>query len=108
LMAAGQAAIMGADVIIFEKKSRPLRKLGITGKGRCNITNKAALDEFIARFGPKGRFLRSSFRRFFSDDLIKFLKELGVETAFERGGRVGGSIEMGEKKWRENYYRRPD
>ncbi len=88
LMAAGQAALSGAEVIVLEKKSKPLRKLGITGKGRCNLTNRAPLAEFIERFGPNGRFLRCSFGHFFSDDLIKLLKESGVKTAFERGGRV--------------------
>ncbi|UCE66826.1 MAG: NAD(P)/FAD-dependent oxidoreductase [Candidatus Zixiibacteriota bacterium] len=88
LMAAGQAALSGARVIVLEKKSKPLRKLGITGKGRCNLTNKAPLTEFIKRFGSNGRFLRSAFDHFYSDDLIRFLKKLGVETAFERGGRV--------------------
>jgi predicted Rossmann fold flavoprotein len=87
-MAAGQASIPGADVIIFEKKNRPAIKLGITGKGRCNLTNKAPLDEFLARYGPQGKFLRPAFSRFFSGDLIKFLKSLGIKTDFERGGRV--------------------
>ncbi|UCC80610.1 MAG: NAD(P)/FAD-dependent oxidoreductase [Candidatus Zixiibacteriota bacterium] len=88
LMAAGQAAARGAEVVVFEKKRRPALKLAITGKGRCNLTNKAPLAEFIKSYGPNGRFLRSSFGHFFSGDLIKFLKELGVNTGFERGGRV--------------------
>ncbi len=88
LMAAGQAAARGAEVVVFEKKRRPALKLSITGKGRCNLTNKAPLAEFIKSYGPNGRFLRGSFGHFFSNDLIKFLKELGVNTGFERGGRV--------------------
>ncbi len=87
LMAAGQAASVGAEVLLFEKMPRPARKLRITGKGRCNLTNSAPLDEFINHFGKKGRFLRSPFSRFFSSDLLQFFNSLGVETELERGGR---------------------
>jgi len=88
LMAAGQAASMGAEVFLFEKKNRPGRKLRITGKGRCNLTNKTELSEFIAHFGPNGRFLRQAFSQFFTADLVDFMGELGVSTVTERGGRV--------------------
>ncbi len=88
MMAAGQAAEAGARVILMEKKDIPGRKLRITGKGRCNLTNIAALPEFIAHFGRNGRFLRQAFNRFFSEDLVSFLGELGVEIMSERGGRV--------------------
>lgn len=88
MMAAGQAAIAGARTLLLEKMDRPGRKLQLTGKGRCNITNSASLDAFVEHFGRKGRFLRSSFSRFFSHDLLVFLHEIGVETKVERGGRV--------------------
>jgi predicted Rossmann fold flavoprotein len=88
LMAAGQAAINGAEVIVLEKKDRPGRKMRITGKGRCNLTNVAPLTEFISRFGKNGRFLHQAFARFFSEDLVAFLGEQGVDVATERGGRV--------------------
>jgi hypothetical protein len=88
LMAAGQAAILGADVLLLEKMDRPARKLRITGKGRCNVTNVAPVKEFIAHFGPNGRFLRQAFHQFFTPDLLAFLAALGVETVTERGGRV--------------------
>ncbi|MBI5959553.1 MAG: NAD(P)/FAD-dependent oxidoreductase [Chloroflexi bacterium] len=88
LFAAGQAATQGARVLLLEKMNRPGRKLQITGKGRCNLTNTAPLDEFIDHFGPNGRFLRQAFGAFFADDLIQFLNDLGVETITERGGRV--------------------
>lgn len=88
LMAAGQAAEHGAEVILLEKMKRPARKLGLTGKGRCNLTNTAELTDFIERFGPNGRFLRQAFARFFSHDLVAFLGCLGVSTELERGGRV--------------------
>lgn len=88
LMAAGQAVEQGAATLLLEKMDRPGRKLRITGKGRCNLTNVAPLAEFITRFGPNGRFLRHAFSRFFAPDLIAFFEELGVKTVTERGGRV--------------------
>ncbi|MFH0777609.1 MAG: NAD(P)/FAD-dependent oxidoreductase [Candidatus Eisenbacteria bacterium] len=88
LMAAGQAARLGAEVFLLEKTSRPGRKLTIAGKGRCNLTNVAPLPEFISHFGPGGRFLRQAFSRFFTSELVVFLEELGVHTVTERGGRV--------------------
>ena len=88
LMAAGQAAKLGAEVLLLEKMTIPGRKLRITGKGRCNLTNIAPMSEFIAHFGPNGRFLRQAFSRFFTGDLVAFLDELGVSTITERGGRV--------------------
>ncbi len=88
LMAAGQAALGGAPTTLLEKMNLPGRKLRITGKGRCNLTNVAPLDNFITHFGDNGRFLRQAFSRFFSEDLIAFLDQLGVSTVTERGGRV--------------------
>jgi predicted Rossmann fold flavoprotein len=88
LMAAGQASLAGARTTLLEKMNRPGRKLRITGKGRCNLTNIAPLDDFISHFGDNGRFLRQAFSRFFSGDLIAFLDQLGVSTVTERGGRV--------------------
>jgi len=87
-MAAGQAALSGADVLVLEKMPRTLLKLGITGKGRCNITNVAEISEFIKHFGTNGRFLRQAFHRFFSPELLKLLQQAGVTTTIERGGRV--------------------
>jgi predicted Rossmann fold flavoprotein len=87
-MASGQAARRGARTILIEKMKRPGRKLAITGKGRCNLTNIAPMDEFIEHFGAKGPFLRHAFSRFFIDDLVAFFEELGVPTVVERGGRV--------------------
>ncbi|MBU1453623.1 MAG: NAD(P)/FAD-dependent oxidoreductase [Proteobacteria bacterium] len=87
LMAAGQAAQCGARVILLEKMKRPGRKICISGKGRCNITNNAATADFINRFGKNGRFLRQAFSRFFAPELIDFLQENGLEVVLERGGR---------------------
>ncbi len=87
LMAAGQAAIAGARVILLEKMKRPGRKICITGKGRCNITNSAPVAEFIDHFGKNGRFLRQSFSHFFSTELVAFFQENGLPVTLERGGR---------------------
>ena len=87
LLAAGRAAELGAKVLILEKMKREGRKLLITGKGRCNITNDAPISEFIKHVYPNGRFLRSAFSSFFSKDIIELLKEHGVESTLERGGR---------------------
>ena len=64
------------------------RKLRITGKGRCNLTNTLPLKEFLKHCGSEPRFLYPSFNTFFSKDLIQFFEELGVKTIEERGGRI--------------------
>jgi len=86
-MAAGQAAQAGAEVLLLEKMSRPARKLRITGKGRCNLTNTEPVPQFIEHFGD-GRFLRQCLARFSCPDLLDFFETLGVPTVTERGGRV--------------------
>ena len=88
LMAAGQAALNGAATLILEKMSSLGRKLGITARGRCNLTNIAPLREFIKHYGPNGRFLRPAFSEFFTSELISFLKSLGVQTVVEDDRRV--------------------
>lgn len=88
MMAAGRAAEMGASVLLLEKTDGPGKKLLISGKTRCNLTNSSDIDDFIAMYGSNGRFLYRTFDRFFRDDLLEFLKRYGVETKTERGGRV--------------------
>ena len=88
LMAAGQAAQAGANVTIFEKMKRPGRKLCITGKGRCNITNIAEKRDLIGHFGKSGKFLYQVFNRFCNTELMAFFEELGLDIVKERGGRV--------------------
>lgn len=88
LMAAGQAAKRGAQVLLLEKMGQPGRKLRLTGKGRCNLTNIQPMRAFIEHFNPDGRFLYSAFSRFFTQDLLAFFDTLGVATKVERGGRV--------------------
>lgn len=88
LMAAGRAASLGAEVLLLEKMKKPGMKLRITGKGKCNLTNIADLDDFLVQFGKRGRFLRSAFNGFFSHDLIEFFAGLGISVEIQRGGRV--------------------
>jgi predicted Rossmann fold flavoprotein len=88
LMAAGWAANDGARILVLEKMKSSGRKLCITGKGRCNITNIIDLPEFILHFDKQGKFLRQAFNQFFNTDLISFLHDLGLQTVTERGGRV--------------------
>ena len=88
LMAAGRATERGANVLLLEKTDGPGKKILISGKSRCNLTNARDLDDFICMYGPNGRFLHSAFHRFFRDDLLAFLKRYGVETKAERGGRI--------------------
>lgn len=87
LLAAGSAADGGHRVLVLEKMRQEGRKLLITGKGRCNITNDAEVGEFIKYVYPNGRFLRSAFGHFYSNDILELLHRYGVETTCERGGR---------------------
>ena len=88
MMAAGRAAELGANVLLFEKMERPGKKILITGNGRCNLSNSRDMDSFIAQFGPNGRFLYSAFNRFFRDDLLALLRRYGIECKTEPDGKV--------------------
>lgn len=88
LMAAGQAGSRGAKVLVLEKMGQPARKLRITGKGRCNLTNLSPISEFIGHIQPNGKFLRQAFAGFFTTELLDFMKAIGVPTVTERGQRV--------------------
>lgn len=88
LMCAGRAAMGGRRVIVLEKMKKCGLKIGISGKGRCNLTNTAPLEEFMTHFGKDGRFLRQCFQTFFTDDLREFFTRRGVPLVVERGGRV--------------------
>ncbi len=87
LLAAGRAAELGSKVLVVEKMRSEGRKLLITGKGRCNVTNDKSISEFIKHVYPNGRFLKSAFSNFYSKDILKILEESGVDIALERGGR---------------------
>ncbi len=88
LIAAGRAAELGGNVLLLEKMERAGRKLLITGKGRCNITNVAPQSDFFQHIYPEGKFLKNAFSAFFSQDMIQLLQKNGLETVTERGGRV--------------------
>lgn len=88
LMAAGQASMRGCDVWLIERNPRPARKLMITGKGRCNVTNACDINEYISNVPTNGRFMFSSICSFTPDDTITFFEELGVPLKIERGNRV--------------------
>lgn len=87
LLAAGRAAELGARVLVLEKMASEGRKLLITGKGRCNITNDANIGEFVKHVFPNGKFLRNAFSQYFSKDIIELLQKYGVDVVLERGGR---------------------
>lgn len=86
---AGIAAVQsGAQTVILEKMRRPGKKILITGKGRCNITNNCDLQEIIKNIPGNGRFLNSALRRFTNQDIVQLLEDNGLSTKVERGGRV--------------------
>lgn len=88
MMAATAAAENGKQVVLLEKMDQPGRKLRITGKGRCNLTNTSSLKDFLTHVGSDARFLRNCFARFFSSELMQFFEQRGVPLAIERGNRV--------------------
>ena len=88
LMAAISAAENGADVLVLEKMPAPGRKILITGKGRCNFTNRCEIADFPKFFPNNGAFLYSALRAFDNQDLIDFLAAHGVPSKVERGGRL--------------------
>ena len=88
MMAAITAADQGHKVIIIEKNKEFGRKLLITGKGRCNITNSIDIDEFVKNIPGNGKFLYSAFSNFTNLDIIDFLIKNGVRVKVERGNRV--------------------
>ncbi len=88
LLAGIAAAQNGAQATIIEKMRRPGKKMLITGKGRCNITNNCDLQEIIKNIPANGRFLNSALRRFTNQDIVQLLEDNGLPTKVERGGRV--------------------
>jgi predicted Rossmann fold flavoprotein len=88
LMAAGKAAERGLDTVLFEKNTCLCKKLLITGKGRCNITNNIDIEGLINNIPGNGYFLYSSFYTFSNNDIVNFFENNGLKTKVERGGRV--------------------
>lgn len=88
MTAAYFAAMRGLNVVIAEKNKSLGKKLLITGKGRCNITNAAPIEDFFKNIPVNPRFLYSSFYNFTNTDLIDLLESYGLKTKTERGGRI--------------------
>lgn len=88
MIAASTASNMGHDVILLEKNDRLGRKILITGKGRCNITNNCDIEELIENVPTNGKFLYSAFYTFTNEQVIDMFNSLGLKTKTERGKRV--------------------
>lgn len=88
MMAAGRAAELGCSVCLVEKNERLGRKIDITGKGRCNLTNNCSVQELIASVPSNGRFLYGAVSSFTPQDTMAFFESLGVPVKTERGNRV--------------------
>ncbi len=88
LFAAGKASELGKKVLLIEKMNQPGRKLRITGKGRCNLTNHKPIIEFMNHISENSRFLKPAFSVFFVEQLISFFEQRGVPITIERGDRV--------------------
>ena len=80
LLAAIHAAELGASVDLFEKMDRVGLKMGITGKGRCNLTNSAPMEEFIQKTPGNGKFLYSAYGKFTNTDLLSLFASWGLVT----------------------------
>ena len=88
MMAAITAARLGAEVTLFEKNDRPGKKLRITGKGRCNVTNDCSTQEFLSNVPTNPRFLYAALSKFSVEDTKAFFENEGVPLKVERGNRV--------------------
>lgn len=88
LMCAGTAAERGLSVLLLEPNEKMGRKLRITGKGRCNITNNCSLKEFLTNVPTNPKFLYSSLTAFSAQDVMAFFEDIGVAVKTERGNRV--------------------
>ncbi|MEY8415204.1 NAD(P)/FAD-dependent oxidoreductase [Tissierella praeacuta] len=88
IIAAGIAGSRGKDVILIDKNERIGKKLFITGKGRCNITNNAPIEDFFDNVMKNKNFLYSSFYSFSNRDIINLLETYGLKTKVERGNRI--------------------
>ncbi|MCM8796538.1 MAG: NAD(P)/FAD-dependent oxidoreductase [Candidatus Omnitrophica bacterium] len=87
-MAAIRAAMLAQEVVLVERNPVLGRKLLLSGKGRCNITNACQLDAFLERFFSGGQFLRDAFKKFFNVELMAFCAESGLKLKIERQNRV--------------------
>ena len=88
LMAAGAAVRQGHQVTVLEHTDKPGQKILVTGKGRCNVTNVADIEDFFKQIPRNPRFLNAAARQFTHEDVTGLLDMLGTPTKVERGGRV--------------------
>ena len=88
MMAAIAAAQKGAAVTLLEKNEKLGKKLYITGKGRCNVTNACEVEDLLKKVVTNRRFLYSALYSFTNDDTMRFFEEIGVPLKVERGERV--------------------
>lgn len=88
LFASGLLAQKGEDVVVFDKNEKIGKKLFITGKGRCNLTNLCSVEDFLKNVVRGEKFLKSSLYNFSSQDCVDFFEGLGLKTKVERGNRV--------------------
>lgn len=88
MMAAARSASLGNSVMLFEKNEKCGKKLFITGKGRCNLTNACDISDLFTNVISNPKFLYSAFYTFTNEDVIAFFEELGMKTKIERGNRV--------------------
>ncbi|MBQ0125291.1 MAG: aminoacetone oxidase family FAD-binding enzyme, partial [Clostridiales bacterium] len=88
MFAAGKLSHAGVEVTLFERNALLGKKLGITGKGRCNVTNDCTFPEFMNAITSNGKFLYSAYGRFTSQDTMAFFESIGVPLKTERGNRV--------------------
>ncbi len=88
LFASGLLAQKGEDVVVFDKNEKIGKKLFITGKGRCNLTNLCSVEDFLKNVVRGEKFLKSALYNFSSQDCVDFFEGLGLKTKVERGNRV--------------------
>ena len=88
MMAAVTAARLGADVTLLEKNDRVGKKLRITGKGRCNVTNDCSVQDFLSNVPTNPRFLYTALSKLSVEDVKSFFESAGVPLKVERGNRV--------------------
>ena len=106
MMAAIAAAEEGADVTLYEKNEKLGKKLFITGKGRCNVTNACSMDSFFRNIVHNEKFLYSALKSFTNDDTQNFFENEGLRLKVERGDRVfplRTNHRMLSKRWKTYY-----
>ena len=88
MMAAYSAALTSKQVILLEKNEKLGKKIFITGKGRCNLTNASDMNTVMENVVSNKRFLFSAFKNFTNEDIMRLVEENGTKLKIERGNRV--------------------